>query len=195
MRCLIRSPSQTSGQPPMEAANNRPGLIGGVCHGSTTQPRMDENEVSLRGVGATKVVPLSGTASPRRSLTAGHTWVTYRGCLQVEAAPAYDDVFARHPEIIEVGFWAHARRYFKEAMPTRGYLCAVGGAHRATLWHRASCHRQASGRSGPTATSARAGESDPGSPPGISPGAKRDGRCRRVRWVQLSATRCAIGAR
>jgi hypothetical protein len=27
--CLIRSPSQTSGQPPMEAANNRPGLIGG----------------------------------------------------------------------------------------------------------------------------------------------------------------------
>ena len=29
LRCLIRSPSQTSGQPPMEAANNRPGLIGG----------------------------------------------------------------------------------------------------------------------------------------------------------------------
>ena len=42
----------------------------------------------------------------------------YRGYLQVDAAPAYDDVFAQHPEIIEVGCWAHARRYFKEAMPT-----------------------------------------------------------------------------
>ncbi len=28
-------------------------------------------------------------------------------------APAYDDVFAQHPEIIEVGCWAHPRRYFK----------------------------------------------------------------------------------
>jgi hypothetical protein len=28
-------------------------------------------------VGAIKVVSLCGTASPRRSLTAGHTWVTH----------------------------------------------------------------------------------------------------------------------
>jgi transposase len=48
----------------------------------------------------------------------------YRGYLQVAAAPAYDDVFAQHPEIIEVGCWAHARRYFKEAMPTAAVPCA-----------------------------------------------------------------------
>ena len=48
----------------------------------------------------------------------------YRGYLQVDAAPAYDDVFAQHPEIIEVGCWAHARRYFKEAMPTAAVPCA-----------------------------------------------------------------------
>jgi transposase len=49
---------------------------------------------------------------------------TYRGYLQVDAAPAYDDVFAQHPEIIEVGCWAHARRYFKEALPTAAIPCA-----------------------------------------------------------------------
>ena len=48
----------------------------------------------------------------------------YRGFLQVDAAPAYDEVFAQHPEIIEVGCWAHARRYFKEAMPTAAVVCA-----------------------------------------------------------------------
>jgi len=48
----------------------------------------------------------------------------YRGYLQVDAAPAYDDVFARHPTIIEVGCMAHARRYFKEAMPTAAVACA-----------------------------------------------------------------------
>ncbi|MBI4515947.1 MAG: IS66 family transposase [Deltaproteobacteria bacterium] len=48
----------------------------------------------------------------------------YRGYLQADAAPAYDDVFAQHPEIIEVGCWAHARRYFKEAMPTAALACA-----------------------------------------------------------------------
>ncbi len=48
----------------------------------------------------------------------------YRGFLQVDAAPAYDDVFAQHPEIVEVGCWAHARRYFKEAMPTAAVTCA-----------------------------------------------------------------------
>ncbi len=46
------------------------------------------------------------------------------GYLQVDAAPAYDDVFAQYPEIIEVGCWAHARRYFKEAMPTAAVTCA-----------------------------------------------------------------------
>ena len=48
----------------------------------------------------------------------------YRGYLQVDAAPAYDDVFAQHPEIVEVGCMAHMRRYFKEAMPTAAVACA-----------------------------------------------------------------------
>jgi transposase len=48
----------------------------------------------------------------------------YRGYLQVDAAPAYDDLFAQCPEIIEVGCMAHARRYFKEAMPTAAVVCA-----------------------------------------------------------------------
>lgn len=42
----------------------------------------------------------------------------YRGYLQADAAPAYDDVYARHPQIVEVGCWAHARRYFKESEQT-----------------------------------------------------------------------------
>lgn len=41
----------------------------------------------------------------------------YRGHLQADAAPAYDDVYSRLP-IIEVGCWAHVRRRFKEAVRT-----------------------------------------------------------------------------
>src|ERR1700722_10591327 len=48
----------------------------------------------------------------------------YRGYLQVDAAPAYDDVFTQYPGIIEVGCMAHARRYFKEALPTAAVTCA-----------------------------------------------------------------------
>lgn len=40
----------------------------------------------------------------------------YRGYLQADAAPAYDELFRQRPEIIEVGCMAHARRYFKEAL-------------------------------------------------------------------------------
>lgn len=39
----------------------------------------------------------------------------YRGFLQADAAPAFDDVYRQYPQVIEVGCWAHARRYFKEA--------------------------------------------------------------------------------
>lgn len=48
----------------------------------------------------------------------------YRGYLQADAAPAFDDVFVCYPEILEVGCWAHARRYFKEAAPTAALECA-----------------------------------------------------------------------
>lgn len=51
-------------------------------------------------------------ASPTRVLAG------YRGYLQVDAAPAYDDIFASNEAIIEVGCWAHARRYFKDAQMT-----------------------------------------------------------------------------
>lgn len=53
-------------------------------------------------------------ASPSRMLGG------YRGYLQVDAAPAYDDIFATQAQIIEVGCWAHARRYFKDAELTAG---------------------------------------------------------------------------
>jgi len=48
----------------------------------------------------------------------------YRGYVQADAAPAYDDVFLRHPELIEVGCWAHARRYFKDAASSAALPCA-----------------------------------------------------------------------
>ena len=48
----------------------------------------------------------------------------YRGYLQADAAPAYDDVYAQYGAIQEVGCWAHARRYFKEATPTAPVACA-----------------------------------------------------------------------
>lgn len=53
-------------------------------------------------------------ASPARML------VGYRGYLQGDAAPAFDDIFASNAHIIEVGCWAHARRYFKDAELTAG---------------------------------------------------------------------------
>jgi transposase len=41
----------------------------------------------------------------------------YRGYLQADAAPAFDEVHQKLP-IVEVGCWAHARRRFKEAVRT-----------------------------------------------------------------------------
>lgn len=51
-------------------------------------------------------------ASPTRVLAG------YRGYLQVDAAPAYDDIFVSSPGITEVGCWSHARRYLKDAQLT-----------------------------------------------------------------------------
>jgi transposase len=47
----------------------------------------------------------------------------YEGYLQADAAPAFDDVFIRYPQIKEVGCWAHARRYFKEAASSAALEC------------------------------------------------------------------------
>jgi transposase len=46
----------------------------------------------------------------------------FSGYLQVDAAPAYDDVFAQHPEIIEVGCWAH---YVEPRIIRRGRLVGM----------------------------------------------------------------------
>lgn len=53
---------------------------------------------------------------------------TYAGYLQADAAPAFNDVYQLRP-IKEVGCWAHARRYFKEAVAT-----AAVEATRVLLW-------------------------------------------------------------
>jgi transposase len=49
----------------------------------------------------------------------------YRGYVQADAAAAYDPLFEERPDLIEVGCWAHARRYFKEAAPTAPGRCAL----------------------------------------------------------------------
>lgn len=52
----------------------------------------------------------------------------YRGYLQADAAPAFDEVHLKLP-IVEVGCWAHARRRFKEAVRT-----APKEAAQVTVW-------------------------------------------------------------
>lgn len=47
----------------------------------------------------------------------------YRGYLQADAAPGYDELFRTRPEIVEVACWAHARRYFKEAADSSLLFC------------------------------------------------------------------------
>ncbi len=53
---------------------------------------------------------------------------SYEGYLQADAAPAFNDVYQLRP-IVEVGCWAHARRYFKEAVAS-----ASVEATRVLLW-------------------------------------------------------------
>jgi transposase len=41
----------------------------------------------------------------------------YAGYLQADAAPAFDEIFTTYaPHVLEVGCWAHGRRYFKDAV-------------------------------------------------------------------------------
>jgi hypothetical protein len=53
-------------------------------------------------------------------------------------------MFTQYPGIIEVGCWAHARRYFKEAMPTAAVTCAQALALIGQLYRieRAASDRQ-----------------------------------------------------
>jgi transposase len=80
------------------------------------EPKIREGHMwAYRGIGGEVVYDFTWArngAGPERMLAA------YRGYLQADAAPAYDGLFERHPEIVEVGCMAHARRYFKEAVPS-----------------------------------------------------------------------------
>lgn len=79
---------------------------------------------------------------PERMLAA------YRGYLQVDAAPAYDSLFARHPAIVEVGCMAHARRYFKEAVPSAASVAVPMLTHIRELYgiERAAADLEADAR-------------------------------------------------
>ena len=93
------------------------------CDDTTVDVQVEDREPQIReghlwayrGIGGEVVYDFTWARNgegPARMLAA------YRGYLQADAAPAYDGLFARHPEIVEVGCMAHARRYFKEAVPS-----------------------------------------------------------------------------
>ena len=117
----------------------------------------------------------------------------YRGYLQVDAAPAYNDVFAQSPGIIEVGCMAHARRYFKEALPTAAVACAQALALIKQLYgiERVASDWQldAPARQGLRQEQAHRCWRDC-KQTCWSSGRRR---YRRVRSVRLPATHCAIG--
>ena len=59
----------------------------------------------------------------------------YQGYLQVDAAPAYDEVFTTYAaQLVEVGCWAHGRRYFKEALPSALVVAAAILTRLGTLY-------------------------------------------------------------
>jgi transposase len=78
------------------------------------EPKIREGHLwAYRGMGGEVVYDFTWARNgegPRRMLAA------YRGYLQADAAPAYDGLFKAHADIVEVGCWAHARRYVKEAV-------------------------------------------------------------------------------
>ena len=57
--------------------------------------------------------------TPDRSRDGPRNWLgDYRGWLQADAYSGYDELFRTRSDLIEVGCWAHARRYFFEARET-----------------------------------------------------------------------------
>jgi hypothetical protein len=57
--------------------------------------------------------------TPDRSREGPRQWLgDYRGWLQADAYSGYDELFRTRLDLIEVGCWAHARRYFFEARET-----------------------------------------------------------------------------
>jgi transposase len=57
--------------------------------------------------------------TPDRSRDGPRKWLgNYRGWLQADAYSGYDELFRTRHDLVEVGCWAHARRYFFEARET-----------------------------------------------------------------------------
>jgi transposase len=57
--------------------------------------------------------------TPDRSRDGPRKWLgDYRGWLQADAYSGYNELFRTRADLIEVGCWAHARRYFFEARET-----------------------------------------------------------------------------
>ena len=102
-------------------------------------------------------------------------------------------LFATRPAIVEVGCWAHARRYFKEALPTASVACAHVLVAIGELYGLAArSHGAAAGRGGARGHAPAAGAADPRAAARPARGATRHGaaeesarrRC-RLRAPQL----------
>lgn len=67
--------------------------------------------------------------TPNRSRAGPMAWLgDYRGFLQCDAYAGYDELFRTRSDLIEVGCWAHARRYFfeaKDSEPVRARLALL----------------------------------------------------------------------
>src|SRR5207244_457489 len=91
--------------------------------------------------------------TPNRSRAGPKEWLgAYVGYLQADAYAGYDELFRSNAELIEVGCWAHARRYFfesKQSDPSR----ALEALARIQQWYavekEATEHDQAIGRRDP----------------------------------------------
>lgn len=82
--------------------------------------------------------------TPDRTRAGPQAWLgDYAGCLQCDAYSGYDELFRTRRSLIEVGCWAHARRYFFEAQdsdPVRARL-ALGTISRLyEVERRADAH-------------------------------------------------------
>lgn len=84
--------------------------------------------------------------TPNRNRAGPRTWLgDYQGFLQCDAYAGYDELFRQNSELIEVGCWAHARRYFfeaKESEPVRARLALLTIGKLYDVERRAGEHDQ-----------------------------------------------------
>lgn len=84
--------------------------------------------------------------TPNRSRAGPQQWLgDYRGFLQCDAYAGYDELFRQQSDLIEVGCWAHARRYFfeaKESEPVQARLALLTIGKLYDVERRAGEHDQ-----------------------------------------------------